>query len=491
MYHNRMIVLALLLALVGVAVATASEDPVLVPPPTATEYAELERNWQQLDDTNVEECVGATDNLLINPSFEGEYDSYTPPVLIPDCPWGICMSAQMADGWTPYWKSHDNDGPSHLYRMPEWKAATTHFTNPPRVRSGERAQQWFTFYSTHQAGIYQQIEGAIPGNNYCLSVWGHAWSSNGGSYTDPSNHGFLNQQIGIDPTGGTDYTSSNIIWTSPRTQYDEYGLFKLTVPAESDKLTVFFHSEPLWAWQHNDAYYDDAILVSLEAPEPATMVVSPESLWFSAETEFPLNRTSDPINIRFTPAYDLSWTASILPDGAFAPTLTRTSGKSSDTTSVQLDTTELVPGSYKAQIEFRSSAEDTINSPSYVDINLTVTQSPARFDIGSATMGSIVDDDVPQTVTLNLPIRIKNADAATWTATSDGTWWMQLQTPSGNNGSLLQVDVASHGLPVGVHTATVTLTGHNADFRNQSQDVTISLVVAEEVSRVYVPVVAR
>ena len=112
--YNRIIVLALLLAIVGVAVVTADEEPVLVAPPSPEQYVELERNWQQLDDSDVEECVGATDNLLRNPSFEGQYDSYTPPVVIPDCPWGICMSAQVAPEWTPYWRSHDENDPSHI-----------------------------------------------------------------------------------------------------------------------------------------------------------------------------------------------------------------------------------------------------------------------------------------------------------------------------------------------------------------------------------------
>ena len=486
--YNRIIVLALLLAIVGVAVVTADEEPVLVAPPSPEQYAELERNWQQLDDTDAEECVGATDNLLRNPSFEGQYDSYTPPVVIPDCPWGICMSAQVAPDWTPYWRSHDENDPSHIYRMPEWKAATTDFTDPPRVRSGEQAQQWFTFYGTHEAGIYQQVEDITPGNTYCLSIWGHAWSSNGGAYTDLNSHGYLNQQIGIDPTGGTDYNSPNIVWTSPRTQYDHYGLFKLEVAAQSDKLTVFFHSEPLWAWKHNDVYYDDAILVSIEPPAPTTLVPSQSEFSFSAETEFPISQTLDPITLDFTPAYNgLAWTAQMIPDGDFAPTLSNTSGATGEGTTVSFDSTGLPAGTYKAQVEFRSNMENAVNNPTYVDINLTVTQSPARFEMGSL-VSSIVDDDAPQTVTANVLVNIKNGASATWTAEAEAAAWLQLLTSSGSNGDLMQLSLDGSGLSIGTYSATVTLTGHGATYSDDSQTLTVQLVVSEEVYQYYAPI---
>ncbi|MGB1253139.1 MAG: hypothetical protein ACPG8W_21180 [Candidatus Promineifilaceae bacterium] len=491
--YNRIIVLAFLLALTCVAVVTANEEPVSVDPPSPAQYEALERNWRQLDDSDVEECAGATDNLLHNPSFEGAYDSYTPPVLIPDCPWGICMSAQMAPEWTPYWRSHDENDESHIYRMPEWKAASTAFTNPVRVRSGERAQQWFTFYGTHQAGIYQQVEGITPGNSYCLSIWGHAWSSNGGSYTDPNSHGFLNQQIGIDPTGGTDYTSSNVIWTAPRTQYDYYGLFKLVVPAEADKLTVFFHSEPLWAWKHNDVYFDDAILVSVEAPAPTALAVSHSSFSFSAETEFPTQITTDLITIDFTPAYSgLEWTASIIPDGNFAPTLSTISGKTGESTAITLNSAGLAAGNYTARVMFQSNANNTVNDPNYVDINLTVTHSPARFAMGSTNMGGITEHGVPQTLIAQLPVPIKNWENATWTATDlHSPSWMTLLTPSGNNGEPLKVSLNSSNLPIGTYTATVLLTGHNAVYNDSTQEITVTLIVVEKVKKSYLPLISR
>ena len=249
------LVLLLALSVVATYFVAADEVPSVppMPDPDSAEYAEASATILSLatvnnPDDEPQECTGSTPNLLNNPSFEGHYSDFVPNPPIPDCPWGVCFSAQMAPGWTPYWQSH-NDAVDEGWEMlmPEYKAATADFTNPPRVRSGQFAQQLFTFYATHRAGIYQQVYNVTPGQTYCLSVWGHSWSSHDdGTFTDPANHGFLNQRIGIDPYGGNAWSSSNIVWTPPVTQYDEYGLFKLEVEAQSNTLTVFFNSQPLW-----------------------------------------------------------------------------------------------------------------------------------------------------------------------------------------------------------------------------------------------------
>lgn len=226
---------------------------------TAVQSASTAVGQVQMEASN--NCPGT--NLLINPSFEGVFSAYNPPGGHPSCPWGPCMTAQVAAGWTPWWRIHNENDPEYIMRMPEFKPAEAYFTNPDRVRSGERAQQYFTFYSTHEAGLLQQAT-AVVGERYCLSVWGHSWSAQDSddAWSGPE-QGELHQKVGIDPTGGTDWLSPHIVWSDPglgRIQSDLYGEFVTTAVAQNNIITIFLYSQPRWAVKHNDVYWDDARL---------------------------------------------------------------------------------------------------------------------------------------------------------------------------------------------------------------------------------------
>jgi len=50
------------------------------------------------------------------------------------------------------------------WHRPEYRSANCHFPIcAPRIHSGEDAQHYFTFFSLHDAGIYQQVSGITPG----------------------------------------------------------------------------------------------------------------------------------------------------------------------------------------------------------------------------------------------------------------------------------------------------------------------------------------
>jgi hypothetical protein len=262
--------------------------------------------------------------------------------------------------------------------MPEWKAALSFFTNPVRVRSGERAQQWFTFYSTHDAGIYQHVTNVTPGANYCLSVWGHAWSNNSDHpYTDPNDHSFLRQWIGIDPTGGTDYLSPHIVWTTPALQYDSYGLFKLpAVQAQGNAITVFFRSEPLWAYKHNDVYWDDVRLTLAEPPLPG-LTIDQTAFTLTASQGQSINETVTTV-VRLLNAPGLTWHATVEPDSAFIPVLTPATGPEGVTLlRMRLDSTPLEPGTYIARVRVQAS-DPTIAGGSQ-QITLRVATEPRYY----------------------------------------------------------------------------------------------------------------
>lgn len=205
--------------------------------------------------------AGGNGNLVENESFEGQYSAYIPPNGHPDCPAGICITAQMAPNWTPWWRSHDPNDPDWIIRMPEYKPADPIFNDPPRVRTGQAAQQLFTFFSTHEAGFLQKVP-VFPGFTYQFQIWGHSWSAqdDDDAYSGPQD-GKLYQKVGLDPTGGDDWQSNNIIWSGERMQYDTYGLFEISATAQAPTMTVYVYSRPNFAVKHNDVYWDDAKLV--------------------------------------------------------------------------------------------------------------------------------------------------------------------------------------------------------------------------------------
>ena len=58
-----------------------------------------------------------------------------------------------------------------------------------------------------------------------------------------------------------------MVWTW-RSYYDEPWALKVEVPDCGPIVTVFLRSITLWPFKHCDAYWDDAVLEVLYAPEP-------------------------------------------------------------------------------------------------------------------------------------------------------------------------------------------------------------------------------
>jgi hypothetical protein len=216
-------------------------------------------------------AVAQGNNLLVNPSFEGQYNSYVPetPQEVADCPLGVCTTAQMPAGWKPWWVK---ERPTDV--NPEYKPAE--FSH--RVRSGSRASQYFSFWTTHKAGLRQTVN--VPENaTVTFSVWGFAWmteSDEPGAGSD--GRATPNMRVGIDPTGGTNPYSPAVVWSGFQQARDIYTLFSVEVQAQGSQVTVFTFSAPdvnpdstEYGFKHTDIYWDDASLTTAggaAAPPP-------------------------------------------------------------------------------------------------------------------------------------------------------------------------------------------------------------------------------
>ena len=214
------------------------------------------------------------ENLLSNPSFEGQYSGYTPETAqeVADCPTGICNTAQLPIGWKPWWVK---ERPTDV--NPEFKPAESSNAGN-RVMDGQRAAQYFSFWSTHKAGLRQTV--AVPASATLeFSVFGHSWMSESDTSSVSDYSGTPNMRIGIDPTGGTNVYSPSIVWSGFLQPFDQYQRFSVTAQAQGDRVTVFTYSAPSvnpnspdYGFKHTDVYWDNAALIATgagAAPAPA------------------------------------------------------------------------------------------------------------------------------------------------------------------------------------------------------------------------------
>ncbi len=192
--------------------------------------------------------------------------------------------------WTT-WFRHDPG----TWDQPEVRDAWKEH-DPRRVHGGQKGMLLFTFFRRHDAGFLQRVEVA-PGTRLRLTAWAHAWSnhagaedgghpddgrwSDGAGYDvvawpasdnlphdtgDPQTDAKPNFTfwVGIDPNGGSDPLSNDVIWGEGYHIYNGYCQeLSVEATAQSNAVTVFLRSQTLWSFKHSDAYWDDAELVAV------------------------------------------------------------------------------------------------------------------------------------------------------------------------------------------------------------------------------------
>jgi LysM repeat protein len=240
----------------------------------AAQAAELQSPLQQ----------SAGTNLLVNPGFEGigkpddnslpNWDNWTRDTFtgaqIPEI--------YTPEGWVTWWSENG-------YKRPECLVIqrAEPFLDPIRIHRGTYSGKCFAYYGKMNAGYLQVVRNIPPGSVVDGSFYAHAWSCDTSSPPlscgDP--HAFY-FRVGIDPNGGTDPFSSNIVWSAPYYHYDNFGLVgpvRATV-GPGGAATLFLQSYAKWTIQHNDAYIDSGSLTLVSAaaaPEPTVEPPPPTS----------------------------------------------------------------------------------------------------------------------------------------------------------------------------------------------------------------------
>jgi hypothetical protein len=191
----------------------------------------------------------------------------------------------------------------------------------------------------------------------------------------------LIQKIGIDPYGGTNWESGDIIWGRSTEQYNEYGQLFVCGVAQANQLTVYTFSEPVWAAKHNDVYWDDA---ELRLYEHEMEIPQIDGISFLADVNNPTLVTRDLI-IHLPNDPWVSWNAQVESGGTIVPVLNTTGGTAGDNLTITVDTTGVPVGSYSAAITI-SSTPWLVGSP--VTIPITVVIAAEIYSNGLAFLTS-------------------------------------------------------------------------------------------------------
>jgi LysM repeat protein len=229
-------------------------------------------------------------NLLVNGGFETGFNN-----VQGDQPRNV------AQGWTPWNSPRTDSMPSFQNTQPKYIAASTAIANgvSPRIRTGNDAQIYFSFYETHDGGLYQRVTGITPGTELRFSVYAYVWST---TYDDPNQSedpGDVAFRVGIDPTGGTDATSSNVVYSTPTVAYDAYRQASVIATAQGNSVTVFIRSSVGQPVQYSYIYVDDAVLASTSSAAPTA--TNTRAAVVASNTPVPVQASNTPVRSTNTP----------------------------------------------------------------------------------------------------------------------------------------------------------------------------------------------
>lgn len=179
------------------------------------------------------------DNLLQNPGFEAPYNQTLA---------GESQSLQLADGWMSWYLLRDEGG-SQVYAIPDYEPAPAE-----KARSGSAAQTFGADAAAFNGGVYQEI---TVTSGMLLNFEAYV-------DTESATPDDVKVSVGIDPNGGADVTSADIIWSVPESLTDQYRALSIQATAQSATITVYVRGETGTA---NSAFVtvDDAALTVLGA----------------------------------------------------------------------------------------------------------------------------------------------------------------------------------------------------------------------------------
>ncbi len=209
-------------------------------------------------------------NILTNSGLNDPF------VAIPGRIWNS-QNELIASGWQPFYIAAGTHDAANNAKKLHWMSSAQFaqaFKGVDYHIEGNRSQNIWSSYR-FDAGIYQQITGLTPGQGYGFDIpmvtyW------RGPGY--PDSNGKMVKQVGIDPTGGTDPTSPNIIWSATDSDDKAWVYMDVAATAQAGTITVFAKVQA----PENDSYnHTDLDMVYFDAahvaPVPTTTLTATPS----------------------------------------------------------------------------------------------------------------------------------------------------------------------------------------------------------------------
>lgn len=178
-------------------------------------------------------------------------------------------------------------------------------------RHGNTAQQIWSDGEAFTAGIYQQVSDVVPGMWYAAEVVWAAVVATGGDN--------VGRRVGIDPYGGTDPLSPNVIWGEEVwPDSEKFHALHLSAVAQAPTITLFVRVHVPYSLGVDQAFIDVvSLVVDTTQPSPTPTPLPPTT------TPTPLPPTPTPVPPSPTPTYTPLPTDTPFP--TFTPTPSPTS----------------------------------------------------------------------------------------------------------------------------------------------------------------------
>lgn len=275
--------------------------------------------------------------------------------------------------------------------------------------------------------------------------------------TSPTSFSFTVQQGGGNPaaqtlnisnTGGGTLTwtaSDNVAWLmlSPASGTNHGAVSVSAAPGSLD-VGTYSGSITISAPGARNASVPVTFTVTA-APVPPRIGASPTTLSFAAQQNGS-SPAAQTLSISNTGGGTLTWTAS---DNAPWLTLSQISGTGNGTITVTAATGSLAAGTYNAMIALGSTGAPTIQIP----VTFTLASAPTTITLSpsSLTYTAVSGSSNPASQSLAV------SSNGSWTA-SDNASWLTLSPLSGSGNGNISAGINLGGVPVGTHTAAITLT---------------------------------
>jgi LysM repeat protein len=188
-------------------------------------------------------------NLLVNPGMENPYLGQGAP------------DQTAPTGWSLWSTGYPVTSFPHI--------------DPYQIHGGAAAWNIRKGFAPFTAGGYQQVSGIAIGSTIHASVWGQNYTCNDQTYScigsDGKHHSDTSSgaviRVGIDPSGGTNPNSGQIVWSATNGAFDAWTQVSTDAVNCNATVTIFLYATQQTGMFINAVYFDDA---SLTVTTPGT-----------------------------------------------------------------------------------------------------------------------------------------------------------------------------------------------------------------------------